>query len=59
MVKCPVCGMEFNTQEEHDKHHQEAHGGQMAGMKCPMCGYMASSKEDMEEHSKTHKEGQM
>lgn len=57
MVKCSVCGMEFNTQEEHDKHHQEAHGG--SEMKCPMCGYMAKSKEDMENHSKTHKGGQM
>ena len=25
MIKCPVCGKEFATQEEHDKHHAEAH----------------------------------
>ena len=25
-VVCPVCGKEFDTQEEHDKHHREAHG---------------------------------
>jgi uncharacterized Zn finger protein (UPF0148 family) len=24
-VKCPVCGQEFNTEEEHEKHHREAH----------------------------------
>lgn len=24
-VRCPVCGQEFATQEEHDKHHSEAH----------------------------------
>ena len=26
MVKCPICGMEFDTEEEHIKHHQEVHG---------------------------------
>jgi hypothetical protein len=25
-VVCPVCGQEFETQEEHDKHHRQAHG---------------------------------
>lgn len=24
-VVCPVCGQEFDTQEEHDKHHRQAH----------------------------------
>ncbi|MGH2403264.1 MAG: hypothetical protein ACRDGN_02260 [bacterium] len=28
MVRCPVCGAEFKTQEEHDKHHKEAHPNQ-------------------------------
>ena len=29
-IVCPICGREFETQEEHDKHHREAHGGQQA-----------------------------
>ncbi len=31
MVTCPICGMEFDTQEEHDKHHAEMHGGEAGG----------------------------
>ncbi len=57
MIKCPECGMEFSSQEEHDKHHMEAHGinVQTGGMKCPMCGFTSQSNEDMEIHTKTHK----
>lgn len=25
LVRCPDCNMEFDTQEEHDKHHKEVH----------------------------------
>lgn len=28
MYTCSVCGKEFETQAEHDKHHSEAHGGE-------------------------------
>lgn len=24
-ITCPDCGAEFDTQEEHDRHHKEAH----------------------------------
>lgn len=24
-VTCPVCGQDFATAEEHEKHHREAH----------------------------------
>lgn len=28
MYTCSVCGKEFETEMEHDKHHREAHGGE-------------------------------
>ncbi|HEY4718681.1 MAG TPA: hypothetical protein VJ182_00430 [Anaerolineales bacterium] len=30
-IVCPVCGKEFDTQEEHDKHHREAHNENRIG----------------------------
>lgn len=27
-VRCPICGAEFATQEEHDAHHKREHPGQ-------------------------------
>jgi uncharacterized Zn finger protein (UPF0148 family) len=30
-IVCPVCGKEFDTQEEHDKHHREVHSEDRIG----------------------------
>lgn len=37
-ITCEVCGMQFDSKEEHDKHHKEAHGDEGEAKEEPMDG---------------------
>lgn len=55
-LKCPMCGGQFSSQDEMDKHAKEAHGNQASEVQeehsitCTKCGMKAKSVEDLKEH---------
>lgn len=59
-LKCPMCGGQFNSQEEIDKHAKEAHGNQANqgqeehSIMCSKCGMKAKSQQDLAIHEQQH-----
>lgn len=62
-LKCPMCGGQFNSQQEMDEHAQKMHskqseeGQQEHSMTCTKCGLKSKSMQDLEEHKKDHQVG--
>jgi len=57
-LKCPVCGGQFGTSEEMDKHAKEAHGSEGSqeahALTCSKCGLKTKSSQELEEHAQHH-----
>lgn len=60
-LKCPMCGGQFSSQEEMDKHAKEAHSNQASesqeeehAITCSKCGMKAKSSQKLEEHAQHH-----
>lgn len=59
-LKCPMCGGQFNSQQELDQHAKEAHGNQASesqeehSITCSKCGMKTKSTQELEEHEQHH-----
>lgn len=51
---CPICGMEFKAQREHEVHHVGVHASPKGDIACIACGYSSRDQKKMEEHEKIH-----
>lgn len=58
-LKCPICGGQFNSQQDLDSHAKQMHGnkeGQQEehSIMCSKCGIKAKSNQDLEAHQQQH-----
>ncbi len=51
---CPICGMGFDTKEEHEQHHIGVHSSPKGDITCIACGYTSRDQRQMEEHERVH-----
>ncbi len=57
-LKCPICGMQFNTPEEMSTHAKQMHEkkeeqSEEHAMVCTKCGFKVNSPEEMTAHETT------
>lgn len=59
-LKCPMCGGQFSSQEEMDKHVKEVHSNQASesqeehSITCSKCEMKAKSTQELDEHVQQH-----
>lgn len=59
-LKCPMCGGQFNSQQELDEHTKEIHGNQTGegheehSITCSKCEMKANSTQELNEHEQHH-----
>ncbi len=58
-LKCPMCGGQFNSQQELGEHAQKAHSDQKEkqqehSISCSKCGLKAKSTQDLMGHELHH-----
>lgn len=55
-LKCPMCGGQFNSQQELDEHTKQVHSNQVGegqeehSITCSKCGMKAKSSDELKQH---------